>query len=136
MKDKVLIGVAASFVAASVVAWMLLYTPKTPAANDTKSSSANTSIEKAVATITYGDEGFSPTQLSVKSGQTIHIHNNSKLSLEFASGNHPDHSLNPELNMPEIEPGGDTSFKVTRVGVWAFHNHFAHDHTGTLTVTE
>jgi plastocyanin len=88
------------------------------------------------ATITYTDAGFSPQTTTVASGSTIRIVNESKAQLRFASGPHPQHNLNSELNMSELTPGKEGTIHVTREGTWSFHNHENDSHTGTIIVTK
>ncbi len=88
------------------------------------------------ATITYTDAGFSPQTTSVASGSTVRVVNNSKAELHFASGPHPQHNLNSELNMNELAPGREGTIHVTREGEWSFHNHENDSHTGTIIVTK
>lgn len=87
-------------------------------------------------TITYTDAGFSPQTTTVASGSTVRVVNESKAELYFASGPHPQHNLNPELNMSELAPGKEGTIRVTREGTWSFHNHENDNHTGTITVTK
>jgi hypothetical protein len=88
------------------------------------------------ATITYTDDGFSPQTTTVVSGSTIRVVNESKAQLRFASGPHPQHDLNSELNMGELASGKEGTIHVTREGKWSFHNHLNDDHTGILIVTK
>ena len=89
-----------------------------------------------VATITYTDAGFSPKETTVSSGSIVRVVNESKAGLRFASGPHPQHNLNPELNMSELVPGKDGTIRVTREGRWSFHNHENDAHTGLIIVTK
>jgi len=88
------------------------------------------------ATITYTDTGFSPKETTVTSGSIVRVVNESKTGLHFASGPHPQHNLNPELNMSELAPGKDGTIRVTREGRWSFHNHENDDYTGVIIVTK
>jgi plastocyanin len=86
------------------------------------------------ATITYTDSGFSPKETTVKAGSTVRVVNESGHPLRFASGPHPEHNLNAELNMSELAKGKDGTIRVTREGKWSFHNHLNDDHSGIITV--
>jgi hypothetical protein len=88
------------------------------------------------ATITYTDNGFSPQTTTVASGATVRVANESKEELYFASGPHPQHDLNSELNMKKLAPGKEGMIRVVREGVWSFHNHDNDKHTGIITVTK
>jgi hypothetical protein len=126
VNNRLLLGTAITLVVI-VGGWMIVYVPQvSPIASDASTVSA--------ATITYTDKGFSPSTLDIKTGGIVHVQNHSKITLEFASGSHPDHSQDPELNMAPIEPGDEGVLKVTRSGSWMFHNHLRDEDTGMLTV--
>src|SRR5688500_10862335 len=57
------------------------------APNDTQTDEATVNTASA-ATITFTDDGFSPSTLTVKSGDTIAVKNDSSSSLEFESNPH------------------------------------------------
>jgi len=88
------------------------------------------------ATITYTDTGFSPQTTTVAAGSTVRVVNESKAQLHFASGPHPQHDLNSELNMDELAPGKEGTIHVTREGRWSFHNHENDNRTGSIIVTK
>src|SRR3989344_1894426 len=67
----------------------------------------------AETTITYSNDGFSPSELTVNSGTTVTIKNESDRVLQLVSDPHPQHTGNPELNVGTISPGKTTTFTVT-----------------------
>jgi len=136
MNKRILIGVVIGVVVIGVVAWLLMGSKQDTAApsNTTGNTSTNTSNTSISGTITYTDNGFSPATLSVKSGDTIRVVNQSSTSLQLSSDPHPTHSDNPELNMSALEPGKDSTLKVTRTGTWGYHNHENASDTGKITV--
>ncbi len=85
-------------------------------------------------TITYSNDGFSPSTLTVKSGTTVTIKNSSSKVLQFDSNPHPDHTDNPELNVGTVSPGKSATFTVTKTGSHGYHNHLNTSDTGTLVV--
>ncbi len=85
-------------------------------------------------TITYTDDGFSPSSSMVKAGGTVTVTNNSSRDLEFSSNNHPAHTDETELNMDTLSPGKSGTFRVTKMGTWGFHNHLTPQDTGSLMV--
>ena len=97
--------------------------------------SSNDSGELA-ATITFTDEGFTPSQLTVKKGATVTVKNESKSKVQFSSDDHPTHRLETEMNLRVLSPGESGMFIVTKVGAWGFHDHIDDSKTGTLTVTQ
>lgn len=97
-------------------------------------TSADHSITNETVTITYTDDGFSPSSYMIKVGGTVTVVNNSSHDLEFSSDNHPTHTKETELNMDILKPGKSGTFTVTKVGTWGFHNHLRDQDTGSLMV--
>lgn len=112
---------------------------KQPADNNAAapaSSSANTSAEQsnAAATLTYTDNGFSPSSITVKSGDTVAIKNNSSQTMQLDSDPHPVHTNDPELNVGTVEAGKTVTFKVEVKGTHGVHNHLDSSETATIIV--
>lgn len=107
-------------------------------ARDGKKADTNTpqtsQDQKSVATITYSDNGFNPSSLTVSAGDTITIKNASTENLQFSSDNHPAHTNNQELNQIELAPDQSQTITLTKKGIWGYHNHLNPDRTGTITV--
>jgi plastocyanin len=119
----------------------------TPAANNNSSNSQNqtqpsnnsgnnsqAADQSQANTITYSNNGFSPSSLTVKSGTTITIKNTSSNSLQFSSDPHPVHTDDPELNLGVISPGQSQTLTVTKTGTHGYHNHLNPSDTGTIIV--
>lgn len=102
--------------------------------NSSSNSSTSSTDQNNASTITYGDNGFSPSSIKVKSGTTVTIKNGSSSLLQFDSNPHPDHTDNVELNVGTISPGQSKTFVVTRKGTFGYHNHLAAGDTGKITV--
>ncbi len=98
-----------------------------------KSNNESTDIQK-VATITYDGTAFNPTALTVESGTTVTVVNQSQEEIEFASDPHPVHTDNSELNTGDIAPGKSNTFTATTKGDWGFHDHYDPTKKGTLVV--
>ena len=96
--------------------------------------SENTSTDTANATITYTDDGFGPSTLTVKVGTKVTIKNDSSSDLEFSSDDHPTHTKDPEINTEAIGPGETTTITPTTKGTHGYHNHLNPSDTGTLVV--
>lgn len=138
-KVLVIVIVAVIVVGGGVLALALQQPSSAPASQP--SSSSNTtdgggSNTVASATITYTDNGFSPSTLTVKPGSTIRVVNQSSGPLQLSSDPHPTHTDNPELNMDEIAPGKDGMLTVNKVGNWGYHNHEKESDKGHITITE
>lgn len=132
--------IAAVVLVAVVAGGVLLFTQKdksaAPASKSSESSSSSNSgaEETAAATITYDGSGFSPASVTVKSGDTVKVVNQSQDQIKFESNPHPTHTDNRELNQEFIDAGASKSFKVTKVGTWGYHNHLNHEQGGTIIV--
>jgi plastocyanin len=105
---------------------------KSPA--DTTKDIPATGVDSATSTITYTNDGFSPSTITVSSGTTITIKNDSSKSLQFASNDHPTHTKNPELNGSTIDAGQSQTITVTQTGTNGYHNHLNPSDTGTIVV--
>jgi plastocyanin len=109
-------------------------------AQDTKTNQAatdNTASGQSTgetATITYSDNGFSPSTITVKSGTTVTIKNTSSHGLQFDSDPHPAHTDDEELNVNSVPEGGSETFVVKRTGTFGYHNHLNPSDTGTIVV--
>ncbi len=83
-------------------------------------------------TISYCDGAF--TTLTVTAGTTVTVRNDSSSALDFDSDPHPTHTINPQLNAGEVEPGESKTTTLTTKGSWGFHNHEIPTDHGTITV--
>jgi len=106
--------------------------------NTTNNSDASDNTELAddeiAVTITYTNSGFSPSSVTVPAGSAVRIVNESDDTVAPSSDNHPTHTLNPELNFPDIEPGQSATMVVSGTGTWGIHNHYKDDHRATIVV--
>ncbi len=98
-------------------------------------------------TITYSDNGFEPSEVSIKQGTRVRFLNTSQAAFWPASGVHPTHSLYPEKESTDClgssfdacEPlpkGEFYDFTFNYVGTWPYHDHLQAFNTGMITVTE
>ena len=101
--------------------------PTTP--NTTQQTTKNSS-----ATITYSDTGFSPSTLTVKSGDSVTVTNISSSELQMESDPHPAHTDNGDLNAGEIQSSQSKTFTVTKTGTFGYHNHLKPDAQGSITI--
>ena len=138
----IVIAVALVLAGAGVAAFLFMSnksaapqaTDETETTTTTETPTNNPTSEVAGATITYTDNGFEPTSLTVKAGTVVKIENKSSNPLQFSSDNHPTHTKDPELNLATIDPGKSATFTPTKTGTWGFHNHLNAGDIGTLTV--
>lgn len=133
MRNKVIIGVISLLVVISA-AYILLNNgdsattsesaAKTESSTEeSEASKAKLSNQPASATIVYDSNGFSPTTITVKSGETVAVKNSSSSEIQLESGPHPEHTDNPELNLGTVKPGETKAIVVTKTGSFSAHNH-------------
>src|SRR5581483_4444795 len=90
---------------------------------------------KPAATVIVDDNGFTPTEVTIKKGQTVRFVNRGKNFHWPASNPHPTHDIYPEFDPKIPIPSGKFwSFEFDRVGQWGYHDHLVPYHTGTITV--
>ena len=137
MKNYAKIIVAVVVVAVIGLGAMLLSGKKTDQTSNTTSDTGAAESDQsapAAATITYDSNGFSPSTVTISSGQAVKFMNNSDAEIEPSSSPHPVHTDNPELNIGDIEPGSSTTVTLTSKGTWGYHNHYQTDDRGEITV--
>ncbi|MEX2054461.1 MAG: hypothetical protein WD883_02885 [Candidatus Colwellbacteria bacterium] len=101
------------------------------------------------ATVTYTDDGFTPSLVKVQEGGTVHFMNESSGAFWPASAMHPTHSVYPGSDIElcasaalgvlfdacgDIAPGETWSFTFNEGGEWAYHNHLDATHFGRVVV--
>ncbi len=101
----------------------------------TDSSGDEAMMEKEGMTITYTDNGYVPTSVTIKAGMTVTFVNESSGGMWTASAVHPTHQGLPGFDQLKAS-GNGTSYSYTfqNVGEWGFHNHVAPTHFGKVVV--
>lgn len=91
-----------------------------------------------VVTVTLGDNGFEPAQVTVKSGDQIQWVNNTGAKIQIGSDPHPVHTANKEVSggqfVLDIEAGAVALVTVTKTGTWGYHDHLNAGVRGKVTV--
>ncbi len=109
-------------------------------ANPTSGDQAQTaspspsSSQSAAAIITYSDSGFSPSSITVKSGDTVTIKNTSSNGLQLDSDPHPIHTDDTDLNVGTVATGQSQTFTVTKKGTFGYHNHLNPSDKGEIVI--
>jgi len=105
-------------------------------------SENKTSVTKE-SVITYTDDGYSPTDLEIKAGETVTFKNESSQSMWPASAMHPTHKEYPTTGgclgsafdaCMGVQPGDSWSFKFGIAGNWKYHDHLSPKNFGAITV--
>lgn len=94
-------------------------------------------IPEGATVVTLTEDGFSPSELSIKAGDTVTFVTKNGKRFWPASNLHPSHELYPEFDpLLPVMPEESWSFTFTKVGEWQYHDHLAPYYTGVITVTE
>jgi hypothetical protein len=137
-KDQMIIGGVAATVLliAAVIGGLLFMQQKGTAADETGMRGASAVGTPAVV-ITRTEDGYSPSDVTIKKGEIVLWKNESKEYHWPASDIHPTHGIYPEFDpLRPIAPGEDWAFKFDRVGVWKFHDHIRANVVGSVTVLD
>lgn len=131
MNKKVIIG--AVILVVIIGGYFVLH--KTPASTPTAASStASGTSQTSAATITYANNGFGPSPIMVKSGDTVTVNNTSSVELQLESDPHPIHTDDIDLNVGLVSAGQTKTFTVTQKGTFGFHNHLKPSDRGSITI--
>ena len=88
-------------------------------------------------------EGFNPSTLMIKSGETATWVNKESLPSWPASAVHPSHNVYPESDgcigskfdaCRGLKQGESYSFTFNQKGTWKYHDHLSPGNTGTIIV--
>lgn len=131
MKNSVIIFAVVALIVLGGAGFALTRDPKTATSDN---NSTQTPAPRGTEVITYTNDGFSPSTITVKAGSTFTVRNNSSRVLQFDSNPHPQHTDNPELNIGSISPGKSQTITVQTTGSFKYHNHLNDSHQGTLIV--
>lgn len=94
-------------------------------------------VPEGAVVVTLSKDGFSPSELFVRVGETVAFRSVTGDLFWPASNLHPSHLMYPEFDPEEpVEPDAVWSFTFTKVGEWKYHDHLAPYYTGVITVTE
>lgn len=100
-------------------------------------------------TVTYTDNGFAPSAVTVNQGDTVIFENKSSSPFWPASNAHPTHTVYDGTSLQQhcanptsdtfdacrgIPPGGSWPFTFNKTGAWGYHDHLNPGQTGTVTV--
>jgi plastocyanin len=102
--------------------------------SNNQSSGSSSGGSGVAATITYGDNGFSPSSTSIKSGQKVTFKNNASDNVQVDSNPHPVHTDDTDLNVGTISPGQSKTVTLTKTGSFGFHNHLNPAEQSQITI--
>ncbi len=96
-----------------------------------------------VVIVTYTDNGFSPSEVTIPKGSAVIFRNYSSGKLRVASNPHPMHNGYPTTggcvsstfdSCDNIPPKVSWSFVFDLPGTWGYHDHLSPDKKGTVIV--
>ena len=122
----VIIGVGGYFI--------MHHTSNTAATTLNQSQSSSSASQQTADTITYSSHGFSPANLTVKTGATVTIKNTTSEDMQLDSDPHPVHTDDTDLNVGLVAPGQSRTFVVTKTGTFGYHNHLDPSDKGLITI--
>jgi plastocyanin len=89
----------------------------------------------AVVEVVYNGSSFSPSSVTIKSGDIVIFKNASDSAFRPASNPHPSHTDYPGFDsVSSVAAGQSFQFKFTKVGSWGYHDHFNPAAKGTIIV--
>ncbi|TAL49512.1 hypothetical protein EPN83_00340 [Patescibacteria group bacterium] len=88
-------------------------------------------------TVTYSDQGFSLSIVTIKVGDRVRFTNESSAGMWIASAPHPTHTIYPQFDQKaSVAKGGAYEFTFSKIGDWTYHNHLNPAHKGRVIVKE
>lgn len=100
--------------------------------------------------VVYGDEGYSPKELTIKKVEIVTFKNESSQLMWTASAVHPNHTMYPGTDIKNcgsammmdtmfdsctgVSAGETWKFQFNETGSWGYHNHVRPNHWGKIIV--
>ena len=88
----------------------------------------------AAHVVTLTASGFDPKTITIKAGEKVTWKNNSGMTGNVNSDNHPTHLLYPMLNLGSFKDGGTVEVVFDKPGTYTYHNHLNASQTGMVVV--
>lgn len=108
------------------------------ACNKSKPAATNVPVQTGATEIGITADGFSPADITVRSGTQVVFKNTDTTAHLPASNPHPNHTDLPGFDALKGLTNGETySFTFTKLGKWGFHDHLNPiKYRGSVTVVE
>lgn len=104
----------------------------TPSTNNFQTASP--SVIKSEQTITLTANGFSPQNITIKTGEKVTWINKSGSDATVDSSPHPSHTDYSPLNLGVFPDGGSLSLTFDKAGTYKYHNHLDPSQFSTIVV--
>lgn len=87
------------------------------------------------AVVTLTDNGFSPKEITVHSGEAVRwINNSTQNKASVNSDDYPTNKKYPELNLGEFQKGSTLVHIFQKPGTYTYNDYFHHTWGGTIVV--
>lgn len=86
--------------------------------------------------ITLDKNGFTPKEITIKSGIAVRWKNVSGKQQTVNSDNYPTNQLHKELNFGVFNNNSTVMYIFTKPGTYGYHNQFHPEQKGTITVVK
>lgn len=97
----------------------------------------NKGTMKKTVTVEITENGFSPSEASISTGDTVFFVNRMKDLAWPASAVHPTHEELPGFDAKKgLKKGEGYAFTFENAGTWKYHNHLSPSTQGSIVVTE
>jgi len=119
------------------------YAPTAPEENQIPDETP--SAEQTAPAVFYTDSGFTPSVLTIKTGQSVTFVNDSSNDFWPASAVHPTHAGYPTTGgclgstfdaCAALSPGSSWTFTFEIPGSWPYHDHLNARRFGTIVVED
>ncbi|MDP2638034.1 MAG: cupredoxin domain-containing protein [Candidatus Levybacteria bacterium] len=107
-----------------------------PTTMESEKTASPTTMQKdnSDVTVILDNTGFTPKDITVKTGTKVVWTNSSGETATVNSDNHPNHLLYPFLNLGEFRDGSSLEVVFDKAGMYGYHNHYNASQIGTVTV--
>ncbi|MBI2356074.1 MAG: cupredoxin domain-containing protein [Candidatus Doudnabacteria bacterium] len=96
-----------------------------------------TPTEVAQQEVIVSENGFSPSEITIKKGSVVTFINKSSKAVWPASDPHPTHTDYSGFDPKKaVESGASWSFTFDQIGEWGYHDHLSPFRKGTIKVTD
>lgn len=138
MNKNALMGIVA--IVLVIIGGFVLLKIYNPSGYQAPAGTSKPTIEptKEEVIITYTPTGFSPPEVTLKNGGKITWINKGDREVKIGANPHPIHTGNREVSGGEftldLQPGGQKTVVVSKVGTLGYHNHLNASEGGTIIV--
>lgn len=154
MKKLIAVLIVVLLVGAGFVYFQMNETPvpEAPVTSETPKDETPLVSSPISHTVLYDGKGFSPTTLTIKTGETVTFINQSTRGMWVGADEHPTHTSYDGTSTSEhcgkigpsrddvfdqciaVQNGESWSFTFTKAGSFDYHNHVAGGASGTIVV--